>query len=328
VGLQFRERWAFTPTPQDAGDHPISIDVRDESNNLVAHARATIHVALAKEGSTKPATLLIVGDSLTEASSYPRQVLKLANKNGASRLRLIGTRGPGNMPPTGDVRHEGYSGWTAEAFDILTGPLARSGYYLPHATGSPFMYESEDGSKALNFARYCKEVNEGKCPDLVTIGLGTNDTFNANDQTIDGLIDRMFVHYDSVIQCIRKDFPDTQIGVQIETPSSASQDGFRNYVGAGKQTRWQCRRNEHRTIERMIEHFGNRTEERIYLVPNYLNLDTVNGFPTWTPTRNAESEEKITRVNNGTHPSESGYKQIGDTVYSWVVNALTSQGEN
>ena len=229
------------------------------------------------------------------------------------------------MPPTDELRHEGYSGWTAEAFVVIPpGPLSRSGYYQRGATGSPFLYEADDGSNALDFARYCAEFNEGKGPDLITIGLGTNDVFTANDQTIDKRIDGVLKFLDALIESMHKVRADTRLGIQLENPTSNSQDGFRNYVGLGKQTSWQFRRNHHRLMERMISHYGGRTDENLYVVPNYLNLDVVHGFPTWSPPINARSEEKMTRVNNGTHPSEAGYQQVGDVIYAWIVNMLAT----
>jgi lysophospholipase L1-like esterase len=318
-GLQFQERWAYTPTAEELGDYPVTIEVRDDSNKVVARGRSIVRVA-AERPEADPATLLIVGDSLTEYSVYPKHILELSKRSGATRLRMIGSRGAGNMPPTDDLRHEGYSGWTAEAFVVMTGPLSRSGYHQRGATGSPFVYESEDGTKSVDFGRYCAEFNAGKGPDLVTIGLGINDVFTANDESINERVDGILGFYDVLIESIQKTSLDTRIGLQMEAPPSTSQDGFRNYTGAGKQTRWQCRRNQHRLMERMIQHFGDRTDKHIYLVPNYLNLDTDKHYPTWSPPINARTDETMTRVNNGTHPSDAGYRQIGDTVYCWIAN--------
>jgi lysophospholipase L1-like esterase len=318
-GVQLQERWTYTPASGEAGDYPILIEVRDDSNKVAARGRSVIRVS-AENQIARPVALLIVGDSLTEYSIYPRHILNLSKQGGKTHLRFIGSRGAGNMPPTDDLRHEGYSGWTAEAFATLSGPVARSGYYKPGATGSPFMYEASDGSKALDFARYCQEFNDGKGPDLITIGLGTNDIFTASDDTIEERIDRVLKYHDQLVESMLKVRADTRLGVQLETPPSNSQDGFRGYVGLGKQTRWQFRRNQHRLMERMIRHYGGRIEERIYIVPNYVNLDTVHGFPAGPSPANARSSEPTTRVINGTHPSDSGYQQIGDVIYSWIVS--------
>ncbi|MDC0937150.1 SGNH/GDSL hydrolase family protein, partial [Pirellulales bacterium] len=320
VGLLYRERWAYTPSAEELGEYPLTVEVRDEANALVGRAQSTLRVSAP---ARSPATLLMIGASFTEYSVYPRHVLDLSKREGAVRLLLIGSRGSGNMPPTDDLRHEGYSGWTAEAFATLSGPLSRSGYHVRGATGSPFVYETEDGVKSLSFARYYSEFNDGEAPDLVTIQVGTNDVFRATDQTIDETIDQVFTHYDALIESIRAAGADTRVGVQMVTPPSTSQDGFRNYRGPGKQTRWQFRRNQHRLMERLLEHFGGRTAEHIFLIPSYINLDAANHFPTWSPERNARSPQKAPRVNNGTHPSEPGYQQIGDAVYSWAVHMLT-----
>jgi len=318
LGLQLSERWTLMPAFENTGDHPIRVEVRDSANEVVACGESVVRISPLPH-EAQPATLLIVGDSLTEASVYPRQIVDLAKADGERWLKLVGTRGPGNMPPTGDVKHEGYSGWTANAFTLFCGPLARSGYHKRGASGSPFIYESGSGAKTLDFARYCADVNGGQCPDMVTIGLGTNDVFDATDENIESTIETMFVHYDAIVDSIRKACRDTRIGVQLTTTPSKSQDGFRNYRGAGKQTRWQYRRNQHRLVEQLIVHYGGRESDNIYTVPTYLNLDAAHHFPTAMDRINARSDEVIARVTNGAHPSEAGYQQIGDAIYAWVV---------
>jgi len=327
VGMQMGERWAVTPSKGDAGDHPIFVEVREKSNKVVARGESVICVEVPPEKVDRPITLLIVGDSLTEASIYPQQIDDLAKASGVRWLELIGTRGPKNMPPTGDVKHEGYSGWTASAFTLFSGPLARSGYYKRGATGSPFIFESEDGSKTLDFSRYCADVNEGGCPDLVTIGLGTNDVFIATDNNIDAELHTMFEHYDAVVTAIQKSCPKTRIGVQLTPPPSTSEDGFRNYRGAGKQTRAQYRRNQHRMVEQLLAHFGGRESDGIYVIPTYLNLDAENNFPIGPEPKSARSRDVVMRVKDGVHPAPAGYKQIGDAIYSWVVAMSREPGQ-
>jgi len=322
-GFQFEERWTFTPTPEECAEYPLVIEVRDETNRIVARGATSVHVNRLSPDRTEATTLLIVGASFVEYSIYPQHILDLSRSGDLAPLRLIGSRGAGNMPPMGDLRHEGYSGWTAKGFATLAGPLSRSGFHRRGATGSPFVYEFADGSKELDFARYCEEFNEGRSPDFVTVDLGGNDVFRADDETIDDVIDGMFLHYDALITAIQKMSPRTHIGVLSSTSPSVSQDGFRNYTGAGKQTRWQFHRNIHRLVERKIEHYDNRTDERIHLVPTYVNLDTEHHFPTWSPQLNARTADATIRVNNGTHPSTAGYQQIGDSVWSWIVGAMT-----
>ena len=326
-GLQLHERWTFTPQLQDVGELPIVIEVRDENNTLVARGQSIVRVA-GDAQSLKETTLLIVGDSLTEATTYPQEILDLSTVAGKAWLKMIGSRGAKNMPPTGALRHEGYSGWTAEAFATLRGAESRSGRYERGVTGSPFIYDDSEGKKTFDFARYCTDFNGGKGPDLITIGLGTNDIFSANDDTIDQTIDRMLSHYDALIDAMHKVRVDSFLGVQLPIPPATSQDGFRNYVGAGKQTRWQYRRNQHRLIERLIEHYGKHEGDHLYLIPVYLNIDAEHGFPTWSPPINSHLDQKITRVNNGIHPNESGYKQMGDEIFSWIATMRMASNDS
>jgi lysophospholipase L1-like esterase len=323
-GVQFQERWAFTPKDADVGDYPIDVIVRDTSNVIVARGQSMVHVAAKDKGPDKPITLLLVGASWTEYSIYPRHLLDLNDHDAHLRLKLIGSRGFDNGPPTGELRHEGYSGWTAEAFVILHGPLARTGKYEYDGRGSPFVYDDgPDGKPLLDFARYCKQFNDGQPPDVLTIHLIANDIFTATDENIEARCDRMMNFYDQLVNEFHKVGPKTRIGVILSEPPSHSQDGFRNYIGAGKQTQWQYRRDLHRALERMMQHYRDREAEQIYLVPSYINLDTEHNFPTWTSLASARSTEMLTRVNNGTHPNDDGYWQFADSIYCWLKAVTT-----
>lgn len=322
-GAQQNERWTWKPKADEIGEHPLMIEIRDGRNRIVARASSTLRVisravAVVPE---KPITLLIIGDSLTAASIYPQQIHDLANGDGLP-LTLIGTRGPGSEEgtlPTTPVRHEGYGGWTAERFATHYTGIARGGPYK--ACGSPFLYKTKADdpveSPKLDFQRYCQEFNGGGAPDFATILLGCNDTFSATDETIEERIEVMFRHYETLVAMIHSVRPETRIGAILPMPPAATQDAFGSNYGSG-QTRWQYRRNQQRVIERMLETFGGREEENLFLVPACLNLDPVNGFPAVTGVVHSRSETTVNRQSNGVHPSAEGYRQIGDAVYAWL----------
>jgi len=192
VGVHLAERWTYMPKANEAGDYPFMVEVRDDTNAVVARARSILRVAPASVGAERSVTLLAVGDSLTEASIYTQRLLELSDGPNGPALTLIGSRGPGNSPARGSNRHEGYSGWTAEAFATLVGPASRTGYFKGPETGSPFVYVDAGGKPRLDFSRYCQQFNGGKAPDFVTFGLGTNDIFYATDENIDTLLDSVF----------------------------------------------------------------------------------------------------------------------------------------
>jgi len=321
-GRQWRERWTYTPEAGEAGDYPITIRVFDGQNKLLAEASSVVRVTPAEAGAADPVGVLLVGASLTQASVYPRHLLDLAEADGHVTIKLIGSRGPDNKPADGPVRHEGYNGWSAQSFVTHHGPLSRTGEYKRPDTGSPFIYEDAPGKLTLDFQRYYDQFNTGRAPNFITIQLGPNDIFRDTDETIDAGIDKALGYYDQLIAKIHEADASTHVGVILVAPASPSQDGFRNYRGTGKQTAWQYRRNHHRLIERMIERYAGRTDERIHLVPVNVAVDTDHHYPTWTAARDARSDEKVTRVNNGTHPSDAGYRQVGDVIYAWIKATL------
>lgn len=321
-GFLLDERWTFTPEEDDSGDFPFILEVRDASYQIIARGASTVRVARSTAGSGLERTILMAGASLTEASIYPAHFLNLSRAAGNPRIRMVGSRGPGNLPASGDVRHEGYSGWTAEAFVVLSGPLSRTGLFKRPETGSPFVYLDSEGEPVLDFARYCREFNEGQGPDFLTLFLGPNDVFTATDGTIDARIDRMFGFYDQLIQAVHRHRFNTRIGIVLPITPAAEQYGFRNYRGPGRQTYWQYRRNLHRLIERLLEIYGGREQQHVYLIPVYSNIDTVHGYPRHTVRRNAQTAEMVSRTYNGTHPSPEGYRQIGDSIFCWFKSLL------
>lgn len=317
-GIQLEERWTFTPKPQDVGEYRIGVVVRDEQNAVLARVATRLLVVPADRKAT--VSLLLVGDSLTDTrySHYPQRLVELDAGDELLDLTLIGSRGLNDQPPEGPVRHEGYGGWTAEAFVTLHGPDSRRGINKRPDTGSPFMYDGEGGKPRLDFTRYCQDFNAGAGPDAILILLGANDVFRATDESIDDTIDKSLGFFDELIREFHRARPNTRIGIGMTPPPSHSQDGFRNYAGARHQTRWQYRRNQHRIIERMVDRYSGRATEGIELVPVYINLDTVRHFRTWTAPPTTHSSEKAVRVNDGVHPAREGHFQIADTIYSWL----------
>lgn len=312
-GRQQEERWTLVPQADDIGVHELRLRVRNAQNQLVARGKCTLHVAPADAGHDKNASLLMIGDSLTHASAYPERVLTLSESTGGPKLTLIGTHGPNGTP--GRVRHEGYGGSTAQRFATHFATTARQGDYRQR--GSPFLYADAEGNTRLDFAAYCRDVNEGRAPDFVTIFLGPNDVFSNNDETIEAGIATMLDHYDRLINMVRSAAPAARIGVMLPVPPAASQDAFGANYSNG-QTRWQYRRNQHRLVEQMIDHYSGREQERIDLVPVYLNLDCRRNYPAEVVPANAGHAAETVRQNNGVHPATSGYNQIGDALFAWL----------
>ena len=75
----------------------------------------------------------------------------------------------------------------------------------------------------------------------------------------------------------------------------------------------------------MVARYGGRQAENLHLVPAYVNLDCLHNYPSREVPWNARTSATGRRLRNGVHPSAEGYRQIGDTVYSWLVAQIVGQ---
>ena len=312
-GRQWAQRWSLTPAASDVGEHSLTLEVRDEQNQLLGRARSLLRVRPAEAAAGRAETVLFIGDSLTHASLYPRQVLDRARGDQQPPLRLIGSHTPAGAPP--DVRHEGYGGWTAVRFATHAQGTPRAGDSAGRA--SPFLYPDGEGKPALDFSRYFADVNEGRAPDVVCLFLGPNDIYPDTEATLEASIDRMLRHFDLLVRECERGAPQAHLGVLLPVPPAASQDAFGANYGSA-QTRWQYRRNQHRLVERMMAHYATWPGGRVHLIPTHAMLDCRHNYPTARAAFNAQTEEQGVFQNNGVHPDPAGYRQIGDTVYGWL----------
>ena len=77
AGRQEKNRWVFTPASSDENKRfPLTIKVYDEKG-LVAQGSTTVFVSPADAGTGKKVSILVVVDSLTNATEYARQLLAL-----------------------------------------------------------------------------------------------------------------------------------------------------------------------------------------------------------------------------------------------------------
>jgi lysophospholipase L1-like esterase len=314
-GIQQAERWTFTPVDADVGGHAFVLEVRDSANEIIARDSSIVVVSPKDAKAGGAVSALLIGDSLTHASVYSQHLLDLCAAPGNPAFTLIGSHVPDEAKPLN--RHEGYGGWTAQRFAAHYTGTAHGGDYKER--GSPFLYPNEAGEPKLDFQRYCDDVAGGKHPDVVTIFLGCNDTFSATDETIAARIENMFTYLDQLLAAIHAASPETRIGLIVPVPPTASQDAFgANYKNG--QTRWQYKRNQHAVVRAMYDRYTRHDTFPVSLIPAFTNLDCGRNYPATAAPWNARAAEVATRQNNGVHPSEEGYRQIGDSIYCWMKN--------
>ena len=300
IGSQDAVRWKLNATANQIGKHPLTLEMRQASGQPVGRCTTQVQVVPASAGQGREITLLIVGDSLTNATHYPNELARLLSTPGNPKWQMLGTNKPSWAAP--NVAHEGYGGWTWRAFnsrfDSTPPPPGKR-------NTSPFVL-AEDPRKPpkLDLPRYFVECCGGRVPDYVTFLLGINDCFGLKSSDPKGLeagITSMLEEADKLLAAFHQAAPHAELGVCLTTPPNIREAAFvANYKDTRPRSNW-CQ-TQHRLVERQIEHFQNREREGIFLIPTEINLDITGGYPD----------------NNAVHPNPSGYQQIGATIYSWL----------
>lgn len=298
IGRPQTRCWAVTPADKDVGEHLLRVTVKDSQGAVLEEGQTVFRVVPRNAGAGRALRLLIIGDSLTAATIYPNEIARLLSEPGNPRWTMLGTHKPASAAP--GVAHEGYGGWTWEAF--LSRYHTKLGHKLDdkgRRQSSPFVFEGK-----LDIPRYLREHCNGQPPDVVTTLLGINDCFRINPddpRAMDERISAVLDHAEKFLKAFRAAAPRTAFAVGLTTPPNARESGFEASY-KGKYHRWGWKRIQHRLVQRMLDRFGGREREGIYLVPTELNLDPVDGYPE----------------NNGVHPNPFGYQQIGASFYCWL----------
>jgi hypothetical protein len=66
-GVQQAERWTLVPTKEDVGQYPLTLEVRDETNQVIARTATILHVVPQDAGADVPISFLTIGASETHA---------------------------------------------------------------------------------------------------------------------------------------------------------------------------------------------------------------------------------------------------------------------
>ena len=112
-------RWRFTPKKEDVGTYDLSLKIYDDYG-LVAEGKSKLIVSPADAGKGKNISLMLTGSSsVSMLQAYPTHIYNLFKTPGNPTLTMVGEAGPGWPDKLGDIRHNGFGGWS---FATFTGP--------------------------------------------------------------------------------------------------------------------------------------------------------------------------------------------------------------
>lgn len=291
VGKNMKRKFSIMGTVPLIGNYPLTLNVYDNSMNLVKTAATTIRVVSNVIASTKE--VLQIGDSLTNTTSTAKPIFNEIRSLSGNKINFVGTRGL----ITGE-KHEGRSGW-------------RAADYL---TGTSYTYESEgvhpfwDGTR-FNWNHY--KTTTGINPHIVQIWLGTNSL--AVDPTAPANEIKQMVDY------IRQDDPNIPISI-VFTLYRGNQDGLGNQTGsdgyAVNQGVWE--KQEDYKVFVLMERLNTLLSgySKLYFSPVAHTMDRDNNYgQSVTPVNPRASQTELLPIE-ATHPQTQGYLQIADTQFS------------
>lgn len=300
IGDCMEDKWRIHPSESDVGNYILNLHVYDLKLQELASASTTVHVVphVFAQEPTGNVQVITIGDSMsagTEWLSYTRFL-------SGDKISYVGTLGVED-----GLMHEGRKGIMAA--DYLAGTIFGA------KTESPFINPATD---EFDWAYY-KESN-GIEPNVVQIFLGTNGLAmdpvpNAND--IFTLIDK-----------ISEADPNVQI-ILIEPVYPANQDGMarqQNQLGFEElHGMWALSRE--RMVFNLIRELDMRADDyaNVTVVPTAVMFDRTYGFAQENIRVNPQSDLLESVPAEGIHPSNQGYLQIGDVIYSTLCYMVYEQ---
>lgn len=226
IGKNTTRYYEVTPTADQAGDHTVTVRVRDHLDKILTEETAILRVHAVGESPSLRKNVLCVGDSLTSAGTWCREALRRLTETdgtpaglGLSNIRFIGTK------KNGECGYEGYGGWTWGSY--LNAPTATKlgmWVYCSHdknstdqhslwedASGNIWSMETIEASR-IKFTRY----QDHTAP--MPLGTGTLHHYQNATHTAD-------IDYDETVYAEGNPFWDGDEG-QVNFRTYCERNGF------------------------------------------------------------------------------------------------------
>ena len=234
-------------------------------------------------GKDETRKIIFIGDSLTDNNIYEPELINLFS-NDEMNIELLGSRG------TSPNLHEGRSGWTTKHYCTESNYNNRDNAFF-NPTTSKF-----DFNYYMTQQRY-------DSVDYVYINMGTNDLSNTNAETL--------TYFKEMVESIKSFNSNIVVFVGLCPPLSSSSDNYR------------LKNKRIELMKLLLDEFDNRQSERIIINPLVLNFDARNGFPTQVIAGTRHDNESLKVVTDNTHPLNSEYFKMADTIYCSIKYAVS-----
>lgn len=305
-GRQEDDRW--TDVPQRSGQFPLLVRALDAAGKNIREEHFSLIVAPTKV-KKRALSVLFVGDSLTDASIYPAQVMARLAAAGLDAHSIGSHTGGGKAPDGKSTAHEGRGGWTFANY------LTRWTEGTDYRSRSPFL--AAPGK--LDLAGYFAKYNQGNPPDVVVLFLGCNDIAALTAANRATGVARTIGHAEKLVRAFCDAAPQARIGLALLPPPAPKQEAFGRNYGTGIQ-RDTYLANRRALLAGLQRQFGASRE--VTLLPTHLALDCVNHYPQKNEPAAAGSSVQVRRYVNAVHPTADGYRQLGDAIANWIITSV------
>ena len=271
-----------------------------DKRKLIDYKNITIN-SVSKSNGSGTKQILLIGDSITDNGEYPAEINNLITTDGGFTPLFLGTQ------ITDTIKHEGRTGW---AYDTFT------------QSGSPFW----DGTR-VNFQNYMSTNSNfggSNTIDICVINLGVNDfvangynpfnfdvTFkNAVTDLVNGVHDATY------------GYPNCKLIICLPTLPSLPKDGWALNYGAGYD--YERYVYAMRLVwDYLIETYdADAHNANTSLAIVGLMVDRTYGFERTLTNVSGRSTVQEYETVNGVHPTDTGYYQFADAVYSQIRAVL------
>ena len=287
-------------TPTSEGTTSIVVNVFGEGNNILANGIFSIVAVDNTAHGSKSTSVLIIGDSKTEARYKGDKLKELIDADNNLTVTFLGTQ------QCGEIHNEGYSGKS-----IID--LCRTASF---GIGRPNIFYDSNISATNKFSFSKGVTTLGATPDIVFIDMGAND-WNLDWADVKGCYDSIIESIHSVSQSIK-----VVVSIQEGVCEHLRTSNFNNdhsipsqFVGTSSS-------------QKLIAEYDDRESENIFIIPQYLNVDPMLDYPICdlpisevNPMRVPLCVDVIhPGINNFAWSSSASYK-----LYDWIH--VTDNGE-
>lgn len=277
------DRWRIY-LPSNTTDITQSFNIYfNDTTNISNAIKADIKVLDKNIGDGETRKIIFIGDSLTDNNVYEPELLKLF-ENDVMNIELLGSRG------SAPNLHEGRAGWTTKHYCTQSSFNNRNNaFWNPNTSKFDFNY-------------YMNQQNYDNV-DYVFINMGTNDMANANTETLG--------YFTEMLNSIKAFNSNIVVFIGLCPPLSSRSDNYR------------LKNKRIELMKLLLDEFDNRQSERIIINPLVLNFDARNGFPTQVIAGTRHDNESLKVVTDNTHPLNSEYFKMADTIYCSIKYAVS-----